>query len=123
RAKQTTLPDSSLVRRPDALRCATVSRERPSRAVNSSRERSSCFRRASNSPKARPGGATAIFFFGGDFFGAVFGFFAVTGCLAVVLPRPTDFAFVTGFIGTLSYQIAPEPYKSSHFDGRAQSRL
>ena len=60
-------------------------------------------------------------FFEGDFFGVIFGFFADTGRLAVVLPRPTDFAFVTAFIGTLSYQIAPERYKSSHFNGRTRS--
>ena len=65
-----------------------------------------------------------MFLFGGDFFGAIFGFFADTDRLAVVLPRPTDFAFVTAFIGTLSYQIAPERYKSSHFNnGRTQSYL
>ncbi len=61
----------------------------------------------------------AIFFFGGDFFGAVFGFFADTGRLAMVLPRPADFAFVTGFIGALSYQIDPERYKSSHVNGKS----
>ena len=60
-----------------------------------------------------------LFFFGGDFPGAAFGFFADTGRLAMVLPRPADFAFVAGFIGTLSYQITPERYKSSNFSRKS----
>ena len=65
RANRTTLSDSSFVRRPAVLRRSMVARERPSLATNSSGERSSCLRKASNSAKSRPGGGMMVSFLGG----------------------------------------------------------